>query len=62
MEQLREKFLRIYSNMPLKLRDDIILVFKDKKPITWRVAYLEIKNNTDWGKKLLKELKELDFI
>lgn len=61
MELLREKFLKIYSNMPLNLRDDIILVFEGK-PITWNVAYLEIKNNTNLAQKILKELKELDLI
>lgn len=61
MELLRERFLKIYSNMPLNLRDDIILVFEDK-PITWNVAYLEIKNNTNLAQKILKELKELDLI
>lgn len=61
MELLKERFLKIYSNMPLNLRDDIVLVFEGK-PITWNVAYLEIKNNTNLGQKILKELKELDLI
>ena len=61
MELLRERFLKIYSDMPLNLRDDIILVFEGK-PITWNVAYLEIKNNTNLAQKILKELKELGLI
>lgn len=61
METLRENFLKVYANMPLSLRDDIILVF-ESKPITWNVAYLEVKANTDIGAKILKELKELNLI
>jgi len=61
METLRENFLKIYANMPLNLRDEIILVFEEK-PITWNVAYLEIKLNTDLGTKILKELRDLKFI
>lgn len=61
METLREIFLKVYANIPLGLRDDIILVFEDK-PLTWNVIYLEIKANTDAGNKILKELKELNLI
>lgn len=61
MEHLRERFLKVYSNVPLKLRDDIILVF-ESKPITWDVAYIEVKANTDSGQKILEELERLDLI
>jgi hypothetical protein len=61
METLRENFFKIYANMPLNLRDEIILVFKDK-PITWNVAYVEVKANTDVSTQILKELKDLNLI
>jgi hypothetical protein len=61
MEMLREKFLRSYANLPLNLREDIILVFEDK-PITWNVAYLEIQQNTKNAEKILTGLKELGLI
>ncbi len=61
MENLRENFLKVYANIPLGLRDDIILVFEDK-PLTWSVIYLEVKANTDLSSKILKELKELNLI
>ncbi len=61
MENLRENFFKIYANMPLNLRDEIILVFKDK-PITWNVAYIEVKANTDVSIQILKELKDLNLI
>ncbi len=61
MENLRENFLKVYANIPLGLRDEIILVFEDR-PLTWNVAYIEVKANTDISFKILKELKELNLI
>jgi hypothetical protein len=61
METLRENFLKVYANIPLNLRDETILLFKDK-PITWNVAYVEVKANTDVSVDILKELKELNLI
>ena len=65
-ENIREKFLRIYSNLPINLREEIILVLdissEKKAPVTWNVAYLEVKNNTELGQKILKKLEELKFI
>ncbi|MBU0459719.1 MAG: hypothetical protein KJ597_02100 [Nanoarchaeota archaeon] len=52
----REKFLKIYANVPDSLREDIIVVV-DGKTYTWNTAYFEIKNNTDLGKKILKGLE-----
>lgn len=39
---MKEKFIKIYTNLPLGLRGDIILVLPDLGPITWNVAYLEV--------------------
>lgn len=64
-EQSREKFLRTFANVPLNLRTEIILVLeenKNKQPITWEVAYFEIKNNTPRSEKILEKLQELNLI
>ncbi len=58
----RESFLKIYSNLPINLRKEVILVLEDKGPITWEVAYLEIENKTELGNKILKKLKDLKII
>ena len=57
----KEKFLKIYSNLPLNVREEIIAVVEEK-PITWNAAYLEIKNNTKLGEEILKKLEELKII
>lgn len=61
METLREDFLKVYANIPLSLRDEIILVF-EARPLTWNVIYIEVKANTDISHKILKELKDLNLI
>jgi len=60
-EEIRDKFFKVYANIPLGLRNDIILVI-DGKPLTWDVAYLEVKENTDLSKKILEDLKNLKLI
>lgn len=55
MEDKKAKFLGIYANVPDNLRGDIIAVVDDKT-YTWNTAYFEIKNNTELGKNILKEL------
>lgn len=61
-EGVRQRFLKIYSSLPINLRDEIILVLQENGPITWRVAYLEVKNETDLGKEILKKLSSLKII
>jgi hypothetical protein len=64
-EQNREKFLRSFANLPLNTRREIILVLQEnglKQPITWDVAYFEVKNNTERSKKILEKLEELNLI
>ena len=66
----RERFLRIYANLPLGVRKEIILALEEKgeggviikQPITWEVAYLEVKNNTPKSEKILEKLEELKII
>jgi len=52
----REEFLKIYANIPINLRQEIILKLDGKEPITWNVAYLEINQDTKLGKEILKKI------
>lgn len=61
-EHLKEDFLRTYINIPLSLRDDVVLVLEDKRPISWNVAFFEIKNDTEQSEQILIELKKLELI
>lgn len=56
-----ERFMSVYSNLPLKVREEIVLVL-DGAPISWNVAYNEIKHNTGKGKIIIEKLTELGVI
>ena len=58
----KEKLLKVYANLPLNLRGEIILVLPEKGPITWNVAYVEVENETLLGVEILKKLIELNII
>lgn len=57
-----DKFFKVYANLPLNLRDEIVLVLPDRGPITWQVAYLEISGGTAVGEKILEKLAQLQMI
>ena len=61
-EDLRTQFLKIYANLPLGVRKEIICVLEEWGTISWSVAYLEIKNNTKVSWKILEYLKRLELI
>ena len=61
MDDKRAKFIRIFANIPEDLRNDIIVVI-NKKPYTWNNAFLEIRDNTDLGQKILKVLEDMGII
>ena len=62
MEKEKIRFVKIYSNLPDKIRKQDIIVVIEERPYTWNAAYFEINNNTLLGKKILKKLKEMDII
>ena len=55
-------FFRFYANLPLGVRREVVLDLPERGPITWEVAYKEIKENTELGKTILQKLIELEFI
>ena len=57
-----ERFFKIYADLPLNLRNEIVLVLPDRGPITWNVAYLEISGGTQLGEVILEKLLELKII
>lgn len=61
MEDKREKFLKVYANVPDGLRNDIIVIV-DGKTYNWNTSYFEIKEKTKLGEKILKALEELNIL
>ena len=61
-DQAKEQFLKVYANLPLGVRKEIILVLDNHGPITWDVAYIEVTNDTALSKTILTKLQELEII
>lgn len=59
---LKEKFLKIYANLPVGVREEIITTIDNIGPITWNSAYIEVEAGTDIGEKILTELEESEII
>ncbi len=62
MEDKKAKFMRIFANIPDKVRNEDIIAVIDNKPYTWNAAMIEIKNNSELGKKIIKKLGEMEII
>ncbi len=58
---VREKFLKVFANLPEPERVQIIAII-DEKPYSWNAAYNEIDQNTKLGEKILKKLEELKIL
>jgi len=56
-----DRFFRVYDNIPINTRKELIVIIDDK-PITWDIAYKEIKNESSLGYKIFNELVKLKFI
>ncbi len=61
MSNEKEIFLRTYSNLPMKTREEVIVTLNGK-PITWDVAYKEVKNDTKVGKEILMKLESMGIM
>lgn len=58
----KQNFLKIYANLPLGVRQEIILVLDDGRTITWDVAFFEIENDTELSQIILEKLNILHLI
>lgn len=58
----REKFIKIYADLPLGVRQEIILVLDDGKPATWNAAFVEVEANTPLSKIIIEKLERLKII
>lgn len=58
----KDRFLKVYANLPLNLRNEVVLVTSETEPVTWNVAFLEINNETKLGELIIEKLIELKII
>lgn len=58
----KERFLKIYANLPLGVRQEIVLVLDDGRTLTWDVAFFEVDNDTELSKIILEKLEKIQLI
>ncbi|MDP1722347.1 MAG: hypothetical protein Q8L37_03990 [Candidatus Gottesmanbacteria bacterium] len=58
---LQERFYKVYNNLPLNLREEVIVVL-DNEPITWKVAKLEVDQDTKLSRIILEKLEGLGVL
>ena len=56
-----DRFMKVFSSLPLEERNQIIVVIGGQ-PITWNMAYSEIRHRTKLGDDIQKKLVSLDII
>lgn len=57
----KERFYKVYNNLPLGIRDETILVIKGE-PVSWKIVKLEVDNDTPLSREMLEKLISLGFI
>lgn len=55
------RFMKVYANVPLNLRREVIAVVDDK-PLNWNAAYLEVSEKTQVGLLITSKLIEMGII
>ncbi len=61
IELLRSKFLKVFSRVPLELRNEIVAIL-DNEAITWSVANIEVKGKSKKGDKILELMNSLGIL
>ena len=57
----KQSFYKIYSNLPLNIREEIVIVYNDE-PISWKVVKLYVDEDTKSGKEILEKMEKLNII
>ena len=61
-EHKKAQFNKIYANIPLGLRDEIVVVLENNEPLSWNAAKIEIDNDTDKVDEILDKLARLSLL
>lgn len=55
------RFVKVYNSLPIAERDLACCVIDDEA-ISWKLAYHELKENTEFSKKIQAKLESLGLI
>ena len=61
MNDLESRFYKTLANLPLGVRDEIVLVI-NSQPMTWNVIKLEVDIKSKLSKEALKLMNELKLL
>ena len=56
--------MKTYSSVPLSYRDEVVAIVKigeKEQPVSWAAAYVEVINDTEKGKEILRKMDELNL-
>jgi len=60
---LKQRFLKIYSTLPLGVRKEIVVVLDEPiGPVSWEAAYIEVENETPISSLILEKLDKFELI
>lgn len=58
----KAQFYKTYANIPLGLRNQIVVVVSNNEPLSWNAAKIEIDNDTDKAEEILEKLSKLGLL
>ncbi len=58
----KESFLKIYADLPISVRQEIILVLNDGRTLSWNAAFFEVRADTPLADEILDKLEKLQII
>lgn len=61
-ERKKAQFNKTYANIPLGLRDEIVVIIGNNIPLSWNAAKIEIDNDTDKVDEILDKLSKLGLL
>lgn len=61
-ERKKAQFNKTYANIPLGLRDEIVVILENHIPLSWNAAKIEIDNDTDKVDEILDKLSKLGLL
>jgi hypothetical protein len=59
---LKARFNKVYADLPVGLRSEVVVVIENVGPLTWNAAYIEIETGTELGTNVLNKLDKLGVI
>ena len=59
--QYLDRFVKVFSNLPITQRDKVVIVVNGQ-PISWNVAYEQLRTGGDLSKEIAEKLIKLKII